>query len=178
MHHAIEKGNLEIVKALLMYKPDLEIETNEGDTLLLLATKKKSTNIVGELLSHGSKVSPVDKNGDNVLHISLRNRSREITELILSDPKNSKYLYKPNKRGDTPHKIDASNPKSILTQIFGARQLNMTEDSILGYDLYSSALAEILAEPSLHTPITVGCFFFKELFACFRPKKTVNERIC
>jgi ankyrin repeat-rich membrane spanning protein len=103
-------------------------------------------------------VSPTDKNGDNVLHISLRNRSKEITELILANPKNSKFLYKPNKQGETPHKIDASNPKSILTQIFGARQLNMTEDSILGYDLYSSALSEILSEPSLHTPITVGLY--------------------
>ncbi len=34
----------------------------------------------------------------------------------------------------------------------------MTEDSILGYDLYSSALSEILSEPSLHTPITVGLY--------------------
>lgn len=31
----------------------------------------------------------------------------------------------------------------------------MNDDSILGYDLYSSALAEILSEPSLRTPITV-----------------------
>lgn len=158
MYHAIDKGNLEIVKALLLYKPDLEIDTNEGDTLLLCAVKKKSPNIVAELLAHGSKVSPVDKYGDNVLHVSLRNRSKEITEMILANPKNSKYLYKPNKQGDTPHKIDASNPKSILTQILGHRQLNMTEDSILGYDLYSSALAEILSEPCLRTPITVGIY--------------------
>ena len=34
----------------------------------------------------------------------------------------------------------------------------MTEDSILGYDLYSSALSEFLSEPSLHTPITVGLY--------------------
>ena len=33
--------------------------------------------------------------------------------------------------------------------------LNLNDDSILGYDLYSSALAEILSEPSLQTPITV-----------------------
>ena len=31
------------------------------------------------------------------MHIALRNKSREITEIILSNPKNSKYLYKPNK---------------------------------------------------------------------------------
>lgn len=34
----------------------------------------------------------------------------------------------------------------------------MSEDIILGYDVYSSALAEILSEPSLHTPITVGLY--------------------
>ena len=34
----------------------------------------------------------------------------------------------------------------------------MSEDGILGYDLYSSALAEILSEPSLNTPITVGLY--------------------
>ncbi|CAF0825639.1 unnamed protein product [Brachionus calyciflorus] len=158
IHYAIEKGNLEIIKLILAYKPDLEIVGNDGDTPLLLAVKKKNPSMVNELLNAGSKVSPTDKNGDNALHIALRNKSREITELILSNPKNSKYLYKPNKEGDTPHKIDASNPKSILTQIFGARQLNMTEDSILGYDLYSSALAEILSEPSLHTPLTVGLY--------------------
>ena len=30
MYHAVEKGNFEIVKTLLMHKPDLEIETHEG----------------------------------------------------------------------------------------------------------------------------------------------------
>ena len=29
---------------------------------------------------------------------------------------------------------------------------------MLGYDLYSSALADILSEPSLSTPITVGLY--------------------
>lgn len=70
------------------------------------------------------------KNGDNVLHISLRNKSREITELILSNPKNSKYLYKANRNGETPYKIDASNPKSILTQIFGASELQQQEKNL------------------------------------------------
>ena len=41
--------------------------------------------------------------------------------------------------------------------MLGARKLNTNEDSenMLGYDLYSSALADILTEPSLSTPITV-----------------------
>ena len=106
------------------------------------------------------------------MHIALRNRSRDIADILLSNPRHAKYLYRPNKHGETPYKIDASLPKSVLTAIFGQSMLilkneyhefsfafigtlNLNDDSILGYDLYSSALAEILSEPSLRTPITV-----------------------
>ena len=106
--------------------------------MLLMAVKRKSNQIVNELLNAGSRVSPVDKNGDNVLHISLRNRSREITELILANPKHSKYLYKPNKRGETPHRIDASNPKSILGQIFGASVFDLPNITIISSWLNNS----------------------------------------
>lgn len=113
------------------------------------------------------------------MHIAIRNCSRDIVDILLSNPRHSKYLYRPNKRGETPYNIDASLQKSILTTIYGQRMytynarsiayltyvhcflichtgtLNLNDDSILGYDLYSSALAEILSEPSLRTPITV-----------------------
>jgi ankyrin repeat-rich membrane spanning protein len=53
-----------------------------------------------------------------------------------------------------------SSHKSILGQVFGARRLNTNTDTedMLGYDLYSSALADILTEPTLAMPITVGLF--------------------
>ena len=95
----------------------------DGQTPLLVASRKKNANIVYELLNYGCKLSVTDRNGDNALHIALRNRNRDITELLLSNPKYSKYLYKPNKCGETPYKVDASNPKSIITQIFGASKL-------------------------------------------------------
>ena len=62
--------------------------------------------------------------------------------------------------GETPYNIDFSNQKTILGQVFGARKLNTNEDteSMLGYDLYGSALADILTEPSLSMPITVGLY--------------------
>lgn len=43
----------------------------------------------------------------------------------------------------------------LLAKIRSVGTLNLNDDSILGYDMYSSALAEILSEPSLQTPITV-----------------------
>ncbi|CAF1462733.1 unnamed protein product [Rotaria magnacalcarata] len=156
---AVECGRLGVVKYLLQYSPDVEVAGgHDDDTPLLLATKRKRVGIVYELIKYGAKLSSVDRFGDNSLHIALRNCSRDITDILLSNPRHSKYLYRPNKRGETPYKIDATLQKSILTTIFGQRTLNLNDDSILGYDLYSSALAEILSEPSLRTPITVGLY--------------------
>lgn len=47
----------------------------------------------------------------------------------------------------------------ILLQ-FVAGRINTNEDNenMLGYDLYSSALADMLSEPSLSMPITVGLY--------------------
>ena len=44
--------------------------------------------------------------------------------------------------------------------MFGARKLNTNEDceNMLGYDLYGSALADMLSEPSLSMPMTVGLY--------------------
>ena len=38
-----------------------------------------------------------------------------------------------------------------------AGNLNASE-SIQGYDLYSGTIADLLSEPSLHTPITIGLY--------------------
>lgn len=48
----------------------------------------------------------------------------------------------------------------FISYFFFAGRLNTNEDNenMLGYDLYSSALADILSEPSLSMPITVGLY--------------------
>ncbi|OXU24596.1 hypothetical protein TSAR_000048 [Trichomalopsis sarcophagae] len=157
---AVEKGNVSILKVLLTANPDLEIATKDGDTPLLRAVRSRNAEIVQLLLDKKAKVSAADKKGDTVLHVAMRARSKGIVEILLRNPKNSQLLYRPNKQGETPYNIDINHPKTILGQIFGARRLNTNEDNenMLGYDLYSSALADILSEPSLSTPITVGLY--------------------
>ncbi|XP_078035636.1 ankyrin repeat-rich membrane spanning isoform X2 [Augochlora pura] len=157
---AVEKGNIPILKLLLNANPDLEIATKDGDTPLLRAVRSRNAEIVQLLLDKKAKVSATDKKGDTVLHIAMRARSKAIVEILLRNPKNSQLLYRPNRQGETPYNIDINHPKTILGQIFGARRLNTNEDNenMLGYDLYSSALADILSEPSLSTPITVGLY--------------------
>ncbi|KYN42277.1 hypothetical protein ALC56_03415 [Trachymyrmex septentrionalis] len=157
---AVEKGNIAILKLLLNANPDLEIATKDGDTPLLRAVRSRNAEIVQLLLDKKAKVSATDKKGDTVLHIAMRARSKAIVEILLRNPKNSQLLYRPNRQGETPYNIDVNHPKTMLGQIFGARRLNTNEDNenMLGYDLYSSALADILSEPSLSTPITVGLY--------------------
>ncbi|XP_058810678.1 kinase D-interacting substrate of 220 kDa B-like [Phymastichus coffea] len=157
---AVEKGNVAVLRMLLNANPDLEIATKDGDTPLLRAVRSRNAEMVQMLLDKKAKVSASDKKGDTVLHIAMRARSKGIVEILLRNPKNSQLLYRPNKQGETPYNIDINHPKAILGQIFGARRLNTNEDNenMLGYDLYSSALADILSEPSLSTPITVGLY--------------------
>ncbi|XP_054258040.1 kinase D-interacting substrate of 220 kDa B isoform X3 [Macrosteles quadrilineatus] len=160
MYTAVEKGNLAIMKLLLSANPDLEIATKDGDTCLLRAVRSRNVEAVQLLLEKKAKVSACDKRGDTALHIAMRARSKAIVEVLLRNPKNSQLLYRPNRAGETPYNIDMSHQKTILGQIFGARRLNTNEDNekLLGYDLYSSALADMVSEPSLSMPITVGLY--------------------
>ncbi|GAB1601599.1 kinase D-interacting substrate of 220 kDa-like [Argonauta hians] len=159
LYWGIDKGYNEIVKQLLALDPDLEICNKDGDTPLLKAVRHRNEGCVYMLLEKGAKVSAVDKKGDTALHIALRARSKRITEMLLQNPKNSQLLYKGNKIGETPYSIDAYYHKGILTQIFGHRNLNANDaENLLGYEIYSSALADVLSEPSLSMPITVGLY--------------------
>ncbi|XP_036448980.1 kinase D-interacting substrate of 220 kDa isoform X4 [Colossoma macropomum] len=160
LYWAVEKGNATMVRDILQCNPDTEACTKEGETPLIKATKMRNIEIVELLLDKGAKVSAVDKKGDTALHIAIKGRSRKLAELLLRNPKDGRLLYKPNKEGETPYNIDCTHQKSILTQIFGAKHLSPTEcdGDMLGYDLYSSALADILSEPTMQPPICVGLY--------------------
>ncbi|XP_063845071.1 kinase D-interacting substrate of 220 kDa B-like isoform X8 [Scylla paramamosain] len=160
LYWAVEKGHTSVVKILLSANPNLEHTTKDGDTCLLRAVRNKNAEVVQLLIDKKSKVNVADKKGDTALHIAMRGRSKRIVEILLRNPKNSQLLYRPNRSLETPYNIDLSNQKTILGQIFGARRLNTNEDNenMLGYDLYSSSLADILSEPSLSMPISVGLY--------------------
>ncbi|XP_053443629.1 kinase D-interacting substrate of 220 kDa isoform X7 [Nycticebus coucang] len=160
LYWAVEKGNATMVRDILQCNPDTEICTKDGETPLIKATKMRNIEVVELLLDKGAKVSAVDKKGDTPLHIAIRGRSRKLAELLLRNPKDGRLLYRPNRAGETPYNVDCGHQKSILTQIFGARHLSPTETDgdMLGYDLYSSALADILSEPTMQPPICVGLY--------------------
>ncbi|KAM4625312.1 kinase D-interacting substrate of 220 kDa B [Polymixia lowei] len=160
LYWAVEKGNATMLRDILQCNPDTESCTKDAETPLIKATKMRNIEIVELLLDKGAKVSAVDKKGDTPLHIAIRGRSRKLAELLLRNPKDGRLLYRPNKAGETPYNIDCTHQKSILTQIFGAKHLSPSESDgdMLGYDLYSSALADILSEPTMQPPICVGLY--------------------
>ncbi|XP_038215414.1 kinase D-interacting substrate of 220 kDa B-like isoform X2 [Zerene cesonia] len=160
VYTAVEKGHVAILKLLLASNPDLEHCTITGDTPLLRAVRSRNAEMVALLLERKARVNVADNRGDTALHVAMRARSKHIVEILLRNPKNSQLLYKPNKQNETPYNIDMSYNKTILGQIFGARKLNTNEDNenMLGYELYSAALADMLSEPSLSVPITVGLY--------------------
>ncbi|XP_034840584.2 kinase D-interacting substrate of 220 kDa B isoform X3 [Maniola hyperantus] len=160
VYTAVEKGHIAILKLLLASNPDLEHCTSSGDTALLRAVRSRNAEMVSLLLERRARVAAADNRGDTSLHVAMRARSKLIVEILLRNPKNSQLLYKPNKNNETPYNIDMSYNKTILGQIFGARKLNTNEDNenMLGYELYSAALADMLSEPSLSVPITVGLY--------------------
>ncbi|KAK7097954.1 kinase D-interacting substrate of 220 kDa B-like [Littorina saxatilis] len=159
LYWAVEKGYNEIVRLLIAAEPDLELCTKDEDTALLRAVRSRNEECVRLLLEKGAKVSASDKRGDTALHIAIRARSKRITELLLRNPRNSRLLYRPNKAGETPYAMDTYHQRGILQGIYGHRNLNASDaENLLGYDIYSSALADILSDPSLSTPITVGLY--------------------
>ncbi|CAI2350100.1 unnamed protein product [Caenorhabditis sp. 36 PRJEB53466] len=109
-------------------------------------------------MSFGAKLAAVDNCGDNALHLALRARSRRLTQALLSNPSESRLLYRPNKLGQTPYSIDLSNPQPILPLIFGPIDAEDKMDTAMGYDVYSNVLADIVCEPSLSLPLTIGLY--------------------
>ncbi|KAG1664676.1 Kinase D-interacting substrate [Nymphon striatum] len=160
LYWSAEKCHVTISKILLSANPDIDSPNIDSDTPLMRSARSRSKELVQLLLDKNAKVQMVDKKGDTALHIAMRSRSKGIVEILLRNPKHSKLLYKTNKNEETPYSIDTSHTKCILTQLFGARRLNTNEDNenLLGYDLYSSCLADILSEPTLSMPISVGLY--------------------
>ncbi|XP_041358617.1 kinase D-interacting substrate of 220 kDa B-like [Gigantopelta aegis] len=159
LYWSVEKGYTEITRLLLDSDPDLELSTKDGVTPLLRAVRSRNEECVKLLLDKGSRVSACDKTGDTALHIAIRARNKKITELLLRNPKNGRLLYRANKSGETPYMMDNYHPRGVLAQIFGHRSLNSSDaENLLGYEIYSCALADILSDPSLVTPITVGLY--------------------
>ncbi|CAJ0567765.1 unnamed protein product, partial [Mesorhabditis spiculigera] len=158
LHLAIDKSFMDIVLILLEKRPNLELKNREGDTPLMRAVKSRHVALCDLLVKAGAKISAADREGDNALHLALRARSKRLATVLLTNPQDSRLLYRPNKLGQTPYSIDQQNPQPILPLIFGPVDAEQHLDAMLGYDIYSNVIADILCEPNLQLPLTLGLY--------------------
>ncbi|XP_046854169.1 kinase D-interacting substrate of 220 kDa B-like isoform X3 [Xenia sp. Carnegie-2017] len=171
--YAVEENNVDVVKELLDHDAFTESKRKDGETPLLLAVNKRHVEITSLLLEKSADLFVSNKKGDTALHIAVRNRYRRIAEIILKDPRSARLLYQTNRAGETPYKIDQHHKKSVLKPFLG-----MVDDDrhltgeLLGHNAYATSLAELLSEPCLELPLTVGVYskwgnnknyFFKKL---------------
>lgn len=101
---AVDRGYVDVVDILLKQRPHMEIRTKvpflplplplppsplplgssqEGDTALLRSVRNRNLMMTQLLLAAGAKVSAADPLGDNPLHLSLRSRSKRLTQVSL-----------------------------------------------------------------------------------------------
>ncbi|CAI4222074.1 unnamed protein product [Auanema sp. JU1783] len=160
LHLAIDKSFVDMVNMILERKPNLEIKNKDGETPLIRAVKSRHVALVMILRRAGSKLSPADINGDNALHLALRARSRRLAQALLENAPVSekRLLYRPNNVGQTAYSIDMENPQPILPLLYGPKQADQQMDSMMGYDIYSNVIADIVCEPSLSLPLTIGLY--------------------
>ncbi|KAI6235467.1 hypothetical protein M3Y95_00054700 [Aphelenchoides besseyi] len=158
LHLAIDKSYTDIVLALLEKKPNLEQKNKDGDTSLLRAVKNRDIALCQLLVHSGAKISAVDNAGDNALHLALRARSKRLAQILLVNPGDSKLLYRPNKVGETPYSIDQESATPILPTIFGPIGIDADLKNLLGFEAYSDVLADIVCEPNLSLPLSIGLY--------------------
>ena len=85
LHVAIETGNEEIVRYLLMASADPEMKNKQGDTALLHAIRKGNKNIVNLLGSLAVKVDVKDKNGKTAKELAAALPAGNIQKAIQED---------------------------------------------------------------------------------------------
>ncbi|KAB0390919.1 hypothetical protein E2I00_014073, partial [Balaenoptera physalus] len=133
---AVRGGHVEIVRALLQKYADIDIRGQDNKTALYWAVEKGNATMVRDILQCNPDTEICTKDGETPLIKATKMRNIEVVELLL----------------DKGAKVSAIDKKR--------RHLSPTETDgdMLGYDLYSSALADILSEPTMQPPICVGLY--------------------
>uniref|UniRef100_A0A8C7I4T0 Kinase D interacting substrate 220 n=1 Tax=Oncorhynchus kisutch TaxID=8019 RepID=A0A8C7I4T0_ONCKI len=127
---AVRGGHVEIVRALLNKYADIDVRGQDSKTALYWAVEKGNCTMVRDILQCNPDTESCTKVRNHPSDQSHKMRNIEIVELLLHrGAKVAAHLSPSESDGD-----------------------------MLGYDLYSSALADILSEPTMQPPICVGLY--------------------
>ena len=98
LHVAASKRCAPVVTRLLTAGADIEAQTRQHNTPLMLAIRSDETDIARELIGHGAQANAQNNNGDTALIYAVSVGSRELVTSLLehgSDP------YRRNELGES-----------------------------------------------------------------------------
>uniref|UniRef100_G1RRZ7 Kinase D interacting substrate 220 n=1 Tax=Nomascus leucogenys TaxID=61853 RepID=G1RRZ7_NOMLE len=152
---AVRGGHVEIVRALLQKYADIDIRGQDNKTALYWAVEKGNATMVRDILQCNPDTEICTKDGETPLIKATKMRNIEVVELLLDKGAKVSAVDK------VKHLCGESTVwKAVgrLTSIWRHLSPTETDGDMLGYDLYSSALADILSEPTMQPPICVGLY--------------------
>lgn len=118
LHRATIENNIDLVKILLEYDPNLAYTKNEssGNTSFILAAHLGYVPIAKEIMGTcPNSVFIADKNGDNALHHAICFEKPDVFNYILGVPKLRMLINQANNQGITPlfFAADKCDPKLL-----------------------------------------------------------------
>lgn len=116
--HAVAKGNIRSVAALLACGAPVDAANDAGETALLLATGLGSEEIVKMLLSHGANVNTHDTNARTPLHKAAWHNHVEIARMLLEKGAN---VHAKDVIGKTPLSNAAGQGNLAIAQMLLAK---------------------------------------------------------
>jgi ankyrin repeat protein len=96
LHHAVELGLVDTVKALLASGAKVDARDQAYRTPLMRAVESDALPIVRLLLEGGADVNTFDRRGDTPLHFAVRKRSPDGIRLLLdrgADPRKFNFIH-------------------------------------------------------------------------------------
>jgi ankyrin repeat protein len=90
---AADMGHVEVLKALLTKKPDLDMSINGGATPLNIASQKGHKEIVELLLENGADVNLALTSGGTPLYAASQNGYSDIVKILLANQADPKLAY-------------------------------------------------------------------------------------
>jgi ankyrin repeat protein len=122
LHWAALKQQVETIKTLLVWKPDLELRDRRGRTALNITAEITALGCAQALVDAGSDVNAAEKYGRTPLHWAVVSHSVDIVQLLLSNGADPHAREKRN--GDTAFHLPARSSffvdESVLLAIFEA----------------------------------------------------------
>jgi ankyrin repeat protein len=143
IHDAIERGNSNVVRLLLVMGVDVEEPGFDGMTPLLNACWHGESEIAKMLVAQGADVKACDKYGQTVLHWTVESKDASLLLTFLLDNGALELIDATDNDGDTPlHRAGTWDSQLPVAKILVERGARLDLENKKGLTPYEYALSE------------------------------------